>query len=535
MGGTSIGKSLISGFLKSVQTFPSRPAIEVEGESLTYREVGQRAARLADAISRNDRAGRPLVAILAHRSSLAYVAVLAVLASGRGYVPLSPTHPPERIRRGLELAGTDLLILGREGVPALESLLGRVETALGVLLPGAAGPGELPARFPRHRFIPVPDAHGSTDLPPRPRVSPESIAYLLFTSGSSGTPKGVPVTHANARAYVEAVSERYDLSEEDRVSQTFDLAFDLSVHDMFVAWERGACLASVPDRVRFAPARFIKTRALTVWFSVPSVAALMLRMRMLMPGAFPSLRYSLFCGEPLPARCAVAWQRAAPASVVENLYGPTETTIATTAYRWDPATSPEECVNGIVPIGWPLPGQRCRIVDEERRDVADGLPGELCLAGSQVAPGYWNDPGETAARFITLPGPDAQRWFRTGDRVWRDARGCLRFGGRLDNQVKVRGHRVELDEVDAAIRQACGAAQVATVAWPVRDGSAEGVVAFVAGASPRAETAILAACREILPDHMVPTRILFPRELPLNLNGKIDRRQLVESLRRDAE
>ena len=166
----------------------------------------------------------------------------------------------------------------------------------------------------------------------------------------------MPIGHSSVRAYLRYTCDRYDVTEHDRFSQMFDATFDLSVHDMFVCWERGACLFSVPERATMAPAKFIRQHELTMWFSVPSVVALLSRMRLLTPGAFPSLRWSLFCGEPLPAVAAQAWQAAAPNSQVENLYGPTEATIAITHYRWQTDVSPGQCVNGVVPIGWPYIG-----------------------------------------------------------------------------------------------------------------------------------------------------------------------------------
>jgi acyl-CoA synthetase (AMP-forming)/AMP-acid ligase II len=259
---------------------------------------------------------------------------------------------------------------------------------------------------------------------------------------------------------------------------------------------------------------------------VPSSIGIMATLRLVKPGAFPSIRASIFCGEPLAADHAAQWQAATPNGVIENFYGPTETTVAITRYRWPRAGAP---ATGVVPIGCTFPDQRHRLIDPAGVEVAPGETGELCFAGDQVAAGYWANPAETAVRFTQLPGGD-ERWYRTGDLAREDAGGCLHFLGRIDEQVKVRGFRVELQEIDHAVRAAAGAALVATVAWPVRHGSAEGIVAFIASDGAVDEAAILAQCRARLPDYMVPRSIRRVDVLPLSSNGKTDRRALIQRL-----
>jgi len=245
--------------------------------------------------------------------------------------------------------------------------------------------------------------------------------------------------------------------------------------------------------------------------------------------SFPSLKYSLFCGEPLPAAYAQLWQEAAPNSVLENLYGPTETTIAIASYRWDQRTSPKECLNGIVPLGQVFAGQRFRILDQERNTVRTGDCGELCLSGSQVSSGYWKDSNKTEEQFIRLTGGE-DRWYRTGDLVKQDESGCLHYLGRIDHQVKIRGHRVELQEVEAVLRRACGTGAVVSVAWPVKNGSAEAVVAFASRSQGLDGERALAYCQEVLPDYMVPRKLYLLDEMPLNANGKVDRTRLIKLL-----
>jgi amino acid adenylation domain-containing protein len=523
-------RSLIDGFVESVNRFPSREALVVDDERLSYVALQGLATKIASAILQHAHDASPLVALLAHRSKTAYASLLGILGAGKGYVPLNPKFPVERTRRMLDLSGCATLIVGTEGFQHLPKLLLEVNRPLTVILPDLIDVSCLSSDFPQHRFVPSKKMADGNKFPLHPGVSPTDIAYLLFTSGSTGQPKGVPIAQSNVRSYLQYVCERYDVDETDRFSQGFDLTFDLSVHDMFVCWERGACLFSVPETSVMAPAKFIREYQLTMWFSVPSVIGLLARLRLLPTGCFPSLRYSLFCGEPLAASYAQLWQEAAPNSILENLYGPTETTIAISHYRWNQTGSSKESVNGIVPIGWIFDGQRCSVIDAERKPVPAGIPGELCLCGSQVTTGYWNDPKKTQEQFVRLPGAEERAWYRTGDLVRQDANGCLYYLGRMDHQVKIRGYRVELQEIDAVLRRACDADQIVSIAWPVEHGSADGVVAFVAGVAALDVDRVLDYCSKFLPGYMVPRKIYLCDEMPLNANGKIDRPRLVGML-----
>jgi amino acid adenylation domain-containing protein len=521
-------RNLIDGFVQSVNRFPSREALVVEGERLTYLTLQRLAGKIASTILQHDQDGFPLVALLAYRSKMAYAGILGILGAGKGYVPLNPKFPIERTRRMLALSGCGMLIVGREGFQHLPELLIDAGRSFTVILPDVFDEGGLSSDFPQHRFVPSKKMIDGDAFPFGPTANPARIAYLLFTSGSTGQPKGVPIPQSNVRSYVQYVCNRYEVNETDRFSQEFDLTFDLSVHDMFVCWERGACLFSVPEKSVLAPAKFIREHQLTVWFSVPSVIGVLARMRLLSPGCFPSLRCSLFCGEPLSASYAQLWQEAAPNSILENLYGPTETTIAISHYRWNKnGSSKAHCVNGIVPIGWIFDGQACRVIDAGPKAVPAGVPGELCLCGSQVTTGYWNDPVRTQEQFVRLPGAGENLWYRTGDMVQQDANGCLYYLGRMDHQVKVRGYRVELQEIEAVLRKACGTEQVVAIAWPVENGSANGVVAFVAGVDDLDHDRVLGYCGNVLPGYMVPKTLYMCEEFPLNANGKIDRARLV--------
>lgn len=522
-------RTLRSGFLRSCERFSERAALEVEGESLSYAQLRRRAASLAATLERCDPEGSPpLTAVLAQRSATAFAGVLAALLRGHGYVPLNPVFPADRNRGMLKRAGCRALIVDHPAMAQLEALLEGIDRDLVLILPDTIDGSRLARQWPRHRVV---TAHelASPDECSLPIVDPSSIAYLLFTSGSTGIPKGVMVSHRNVTCFVDAMVERYDINERDRLSQMFDLTFDLSAFDMFVAWERGACVCCPSPREKLLPASYLADARLTIWFSVPSTGVMLNRLRRLGPGSCPNLRLSLFCGEALPAELIDRWSSAAPNSRIENLYGPTELTIACTAYRWDPHRSAEECEQGLVPIGEPLPGMTALVVDEALREVALGEAGELLMTGPQLSLGYWEDPKRTAAAFVTPPGRRGV-YYRTGDRVRRQGPAApFVYLGRIDNQIKIQGYRVELEEIEAMLREAAGVEVAAAIGWPTTTSGADGIAAFLP-----AEAVDVAAIRErlkaILPPYMMPREIRLVSEFPLNVNGKIDRRALRKSL-----
>jgi acyl-CoA synthetase (AMP-forming)/AMP-acid ligase II len=229
-----------------------------------------------------------------------------------------------------------------------------------------------------------------------------------------------------------------------------------------------------------------------------------------------------------------SWSEAAPGTEIENQYGPTEVSIVCVLYRWDPETSPAECEQGVVPIGRAVDGLGLLIADADLREVAPGEEGELLVRGPQVTPGYWQDPEKTAAAFVVPPGRDEVH-YRTGDRVRRPATegGPITYLGRLDQQIKVRGVRIELGEVEAVLREESGSDSVVAVGWPRRIGGADGIEAFIGGDGLDPDD-IRARVEARLPGQMVPRHIHLLPELPLNANGKFDRPALLARLEEEA-
>jgi len=535
-------RTLRSGFLRQMASVPDRPALFVDGRTHSYAELGAYAGRIAATLlahAPSDGPDRPaLTAVLGHRHLETFAAILGVLFRGHGYVPLNPIFPVDRTRAMLVRSGVSALVVDTSGLAQLDELLTGVEARLLVLAPALEDVSALAARWPAHRFLGRGDL-AVDDPPALPQASLDGIAYLLFTSGSTGQPKGVMVSHGNVHHFLGVMAERYGITENDRFSHTFDLTFDLSVFDLFLPWERGACVYCPTAGEKMLPGKYVTKHALTVWFSVPSTAVLMNKLRMLKAGHYPSLRWALFCGEALPAEVTQTFAAACPSAITENLYGPTELTIACTLYRWDAERSPAECELGVVPIGEPYPGMDVLVCDEALREVPDGEAGELLMTGPQLSLGYYRDAERTAAAFVIPPGRD-RTYYRTGDRVRRarladGSLGPLVYLGRVDNQIKIQGYRVELGEIEAVVREVSGADVAIAIGFPRSASGADGVVAFV-GTGPKVEgtaaeaDAIRAAAGSRLPPYMQPREVRFVGTFPLNANGKVDRKALLAIL-----
>jgi amino acid adenylation domain-containing protein len=420
------------------------------------------------------------------------------------------------------------MIVDKESSTRLNEILEGIGYRLAIALPDLEDMSGYRERFPQHGFIGMRDIASAGPYEPR-TVSPDSLAYVMFTSGSTGTPKGVKIAHRNLLPFVKYMSERYEVVPEDRFSQTFSLTFDPSVFDMFVAWGGGACVCCPSQKDLLNPANFINSSRLTIWYSVPSLLYFMKQLGALKKKRFPSVRISLFAGEPLPEDLVEAWSESVPQSIIENLYGPTEMTVTVTYYRWGRKKSREEGYRGIVPIGYPYPGMKPLICDATLNEVAPGSQGELLMAGPQVSPGYWKDLQKTSEAFVTPPGKN-ETYYRTGDLVKRpEGSGPICYVGRIDSQLKIRGQRVELGEIEAVIREESGISQVVALGWPLVATGAQGVEVFVEGYETDTDD-LRKKISARLPEHMIPRKFHFIPRMPLNENGKCDRRALQKML-----
>jgi amino acid adenylation domain-containing protein len=506
------------------QRTPEALALAADGVELTYGEVVLRASSLA-AVLRDRGIGRgSRVGILGSRSLIALQAVLGVAWIGASYVPLGLRWPEQRLKEVLARVALDAMVVDERGLDLLtENILGT--TPLLVVPDDDAA--QTRARGPGGRILSLASLPRRTDVRAPASMAADDLSYVIFTSGTTGVPKGVMVAAGSVAAYLTALGSRKALTPADRASQFSELSFDPSLGEIFLPWSAGASIHVVPALSQVSPAKFIRDRALTIWGSTPSAIAWMRDTRSLQPGSLPGLRYTSFGGEPLSLASVRAWQAAAPNSVIDNLYGPTEATVDCVGQRIEPGATPIVTPGrGVLAIGTPHPGTELAVLGPDLRPMPDGEAGELAIAGSQLTVGYLDSPALTTERF---PRIDGKRWYLTGDIAVRDAGGTFHHLGRIDNQIKLQGHRVELEEIEAHVRAVTGSDQVAVVAWPVGDGVAHGIVGFVSrcGLAPGV---VREALRPRLPSHMVPARIHEIDAIPLDGSGKLDRRKLVSWL-----
>jgi D-alanine--poly(phosphoribitol) ligase subunit 1 len=508
-------------FYESAVRDPKAVALVVDDQRFSYGELASLSRRIGGWLARTP---TKTVGILASRSAITYEGVLGTLWIGAAYIPINPQIPEDRLLRILKMSQMDALIADQAG---LERLSQRVlEEAPQRILTDA--PVEALAatlactRTSVERLAALP-----SEGPEKPvEVADDALVYILFTSGTTGTPKGVMIEAGSVAQFLLVAQDRCGFQSSDRFSQLSELTFDASVLDMYSAWGMGAGVYVVPAAQQIAPAKFIREHELTIWFAVPSTAVIMDRMKMLKVGAFPSLRLSIFAGEALPLTTALAWQQAAPNSIVENFYGPTELTVDCIAQRLEDPP-PVTRNRGTLAIGRPFPGIEARVADAELRFLPPEDEGELVIAGRQVARGYLGDERLTAEQFPTV---DGRRWYRTGDLVYQDRSGLFHHLGRIDNQVKILGNRVELEEVEAHLREIAGTGSVAAVAWPWEQGRATGIVAFLC-ASLVSRDQVREEMKKRVPNYMVPGRIVELEEMPVSSSsGKVDRKVLTRIL-----
>ncbi|WP_051808335.1 AMP-binding protein [Actinoplanes subtropicus] len=501
--------------LLTASRHPRGIALDTGSARLTYAEFAGAIGGCADRLARLRLPRQSRVGLVGDKVPSTYAWYLACWRQAHVVVPLNPENPVAANVEICRAAGVAAIVADP---PAHPGLIASVRDAGVVVVdPADADP-------PSHR--------------PGDEVRPGDLAYIMFTSGSTGRPKGVQITHGNLVAYLDEAVPRADAGPGARLSHTYALTFDPSVHDMFAAWTSGGTLVVPRGRELLSPAFYVRERGITHWYSVPSIVAYARRSGRLRPGSMPTLRYSMFVGEPLPLHLVADWVDAAPNTRIRNAYGPTELTVTCVEYElpadvtaW-PATS-----NGTVPIGTVHPGADWFLLDGDKASAAEG---ELCLRGAQRFRGYLA-PADNPGRFVRLTDGSAevlmdepgtvpeQWWYRTGDLVRVVDDGLLHLG-RADRQVKLSGRRVELGEVEYQLASHPDIFDAAVLALPDgRDGLC--LRAAVIG-NPRPLEEMRTYLLRRMPRYKIPTTVIWLDSFPVNRNGKVDHLALRELLAR---
>ncbi|MDP8909364.1 MAG: amino acid adenylation domain-containing protein [Chloroflexota bacterium] len=515
---------------RQAQRRPQAVALAMGDERLEFGELEEASNRMARLIVESGCKRGDRVCLFVQKSPAAIVSMLATLKADCVYVPIDVASPSPRLEKIVHAADPKLILVDDEAAGLLDEVLAgeAVERAVGVAsISERRIDGErFSSRFSRA------DAPSCSAEPLEFANTTVDPAHILFTSGSTGTPKGVVIKHCNAIHFVEWAARYFGFAEDDRISGHPPLHFDLSTFDIYGAALAGAELHLVPASMNLLPhkiAGMIRERELTQWFSVPSVMTFLAKLGVIAQGDFPTLRRVLWCGEVLPTPILIHWMQRVAHARFTNLYGPTETTIASSYYTVGALPHSERAP---IPIGTPCDGEELLVLDERLRPVAEGETGDLYIAGAGLSAGYWRDPDKTRAAFIQDPRvSDAdQRIYRTGDLARLGSDGLVYFLGRADSQVKSRGYRIELGEIEAALNAFADIRECAVVG--VDSSGFEGTTLCCAFASCDGANVEPARVREhlaaVLPSYMLPSRWLALDVLPKNVNGKIDRRRLAE-------
>lgn len=497
----------------------TRPAVRFGGRTVSYAELDAATNRVAAALSGMGVGKGDRVALYLEKGHEALTAVYAIMRTGAAYVPLDPASPPSRaclIARSCEIAA---LVADADRAEQL-TRAGGAGTDRGIV----CGTDVPPTGFLTWDEV----QNAAPDPPPRSAVDTD-LAYILYTSGSTGIPKGVMISHRNALSFVEWACAEFELRPDDVLSNHAPLHFDLSVFDVFGAARSGATCAVVPKTTALFPGQlgsWIEAEEISVWYSAPSALSLLVRFGGLTDNALRSLRLVLFAGEVFPNKHLSTLMHLAPQARFFNLFGPTETNVCS-FYQ---VTEPPAADDPPIPIGQACPGTECVVVDESGRKVnEENVEGELVVRGPTVARGYWGEDGQAETGFSA---PDT---YRTGDIVYWSTSGdtrVLRFVGRRDHMIKTRGYRVELGEIEAVLNSHQGVEEAAAVAIPDELLGNKIVACCVVTGLDDADP-LRAYCRERLPLYMVPAAYLIRPALPRHSNGKIDRVQLAGQVTAD--
>lgn len=503
-------------FAEVAKDHAERPALRYAEQVYSYADLAKQVESLAVLLLAKGCRRGDVIAIGHNKRPLSYALMLAALRIGVAYVNIDVESPVIRTSYILEVSGTDFLFYDDHQYEQTMQELAQKNDCAAILLNDEILPD-------------ISQADRETQARLMAQVDGASIAYVMFTSGSTGIPKGVAVTHQNVLHFIAWGQACFQINDQDNFANLSPMYFDNSVFDFYVGLFSGASLSPVQRELLTQPyelVSYVAQMRCSIWFSVPSLLIYLMAMRVLAENVMSSLRYIVFGGEGYPkVELKKLYDLFSKQANLVNVYGPTECTCICSAHFLSDSDFVE--MEGLPMLGKLNQNFDCRIVDENGHDSDEG---ELCLIGSNVAAGYFNDLERTAASFFTLTDLNRfmKRMYKTGDLV-REVDGNLYFVGRKDNQIKHMGYRIELEEIEHSLNKVKGVEQAAVIYK--RANAAYGkIIAFVSSKVELDEKVVLAELAEFLPSYMVPSKIVVNNELPKNPNGKIDRKQLEGSI-----
>ena len=486
----TFSKNILHPLLNSIKTYKERNAFFIDNAFYTYNDLAKCISKIRKSVKEIPENN---VGLVANDDLETYASILALWLEGKCYVPLHPGQPIERCLDIISQVNMNYILDSSD-----ETRYGECKVIM-------------------TKFL----SFNSYDIEYEDIYSDNNLAYILFTSGSTGKPKGVPLSRKNLAGFIDAFwALGYKLDENDHCLQMFDLTFDLSVQSYLVPLLIGACVYTVPlSRIKYESVfELIDEQELTFALMVPSIIQYF-RPYMNEINA-PTMKYSLFCGEALPIDVTKEWSNCVPNARIDNVYGPTENTIYCTTLTFN-RDEDNKVVNGVMSIGKKMKGTETIIIDENKNILPADEMGELCLAGVQLTPGYWNNPEKNAEAFFIK---DGVRFYRTGDLCTMDKDGDILYHGRIDFQVKIQGYRIELGEIEHNARIALNG--VGAIAVAIKDAGGNYTLALCIEQQETDTNKLLNYLKSKLPAYMIPSKFCCVPQFPLNSNGKIDRKQL---------
>lgn len=512
---------------------PAKDAVVCSQDSISYRDLDQQSNQLARALANLGVNAGDRVGLCLPHSIEAVVALFAILKTGAAYVPIDSLNPIERIKHIVDKCTIAVLLSNKEFIGKNSVELRDIQSLESII--SLEMPDEDTLSTLKGLYLQAWEeclAKQAKDPFAAP-ISDDYAAYVLHTSGSTGIPKGVVVSHQNSLSFVRTAIEQFNINSDDRLSSHAPLYFDLSVFDIFTALHQQATVVMVPKRYSVFPkqlAAYIAQQKITIWNSVASVLSLLAANTELAEHSLAALRLVLFSGEALPARFLKLCMQAMPAAEFVNIYGQTEAN-SSMCY---PITSLPTSENWRIPIGLAMPNYEVFALDDNGVPIGkERQEGELYVRGSAVAQGYLHDAEQTAEKFLADPrgSQSGGRVYKTGDLVSLDSNGNFVLIGRKDHLIKSRGYRIDLGEIESVLYQCENLKEVATVAIPHAVFGHE-IIAYVVLSDEAENSDLFSHCRRFLPQYMIPRAIETRSQLPQTSTGKVDRKLLLASAKK---